>query len=288
MNELQKSMDDWKQCVPNIRAHFVGPGVIEIFWDNPPIECIGELKGYKILLNDISYGRVIPPNFSSAMAAGLAAGRTYEVVLEALPKTHKYLPHKSNKLVLKCPKIVETGGPLISLEVAEKNDSIAVVWKPISTDENPIENYLLYLNGQKCGENITPSVNMDRCRVVIDGCQQNNIYRVILVAVGKDERQYHSNELDVTLPLVVDHITLPPRDARNYDDDLYKEYVEVQEGQATIAKREIPLTSGKLKAYAFLKKLFKIGFLIFSLSIIAHLCQFPLIFQLNLTYLFLN
>ncbi|CAD5112727.1 DgyrCDS1945 [Dimorphilus gyrociliatus] len=243
MDALQKNTENWKNCVPNIKSHFVGPGVIEIFWENPPLEALAELKGYKVLLNDISYGKEIAPNCCSAVAADLAADRSYEVVLEAIPKSRHFLSHKSNKLILKCPKVVETGGPLISLEVAEKKDSIAVVWKSISTEDSPIEYYSLYLNGQKCGDDIRPGDQMDRCRIVIDGCQENNMYRVILVAVGKDGRQHHSNELDVTLPLVINDIKLPPHDARNYDDDLYKEYVEVQEGKATITKREIRYTS---------------------------------------------
>ena len=38
-----------------------------------------------------------------------------------------------------------------------------------------------------------------------------------------------SNELEVTLPLDTEHITLPPYETRLDDEDLYKEYVEVRE-----------------------------------------------------------
>ena len=39
-----------------------------------------------------------------------------------------------------------------------------------------------------------------------------------------------SNELDVTLPLEISFITLPPSELRTDDEDLYKEYIEVREG----------------------------------------------------------
>ena len=45
-----------------------------------------------------------------------------------------------------------------------------------------------------------------------------------------------SNELEVTLPLDVEHITLPPPETRMEDEDLYKEYIEVRESGGTSLK----------------------------------------------------
>ncbi len=43
-----------------------------------------------------------------------------------------------------------------------------------------------------------------------------------------------SNELEVTLPLDVGSIRLPPVDLRIDDDDLYKEYIEIREGSGFV------------------------------------------------------
>lgn len=42
--------------------------------------------------------------------------------------------------------------------------------------------------------------------------------------------QKMSNELNINLPLDTRGISLPPNELRSDDDDLYKEYIEVQEG----------------------------------------------------------
>ncbi len=43
-----------------------------------------------------------------------------------------------------------------------------------------------------------------------------------------------SNELEITLPLDVAYIILPPNDVRLDDEDLYKEYVEVRDGSGYV------------------------------------------------------
>lgn len=47
-----------------------------------------------------------------------------------------------------------------------------------------------------------------------------------------------SNELQVTLPLSTRYIRLPPEDVRLDDDDMYKEYVEVQQGSGFVPGEE--------------------------------------------------
>ena len=58
---------------------------------------------------------------------------------------------------MKCPMTTEAGGPVISLEVTEMPDTMAIVWMSISTDFAPISGYRLYLNSQQCGDKVSHS-----------------------------------------------------------------------------------------------------------------------------------
>ena len=56
--------------------------------------------------------------------------------------------------MMKIPRTTNTGGPLVSLEVAKNEDSLAIVWMNISSQETPVEGYCVYLNGQMCGDQV--------------------------------------------------------------------------------------------------------------------------------------
>lgn len=56
--------------------------------------------------------------------------------------------------MMKNPKTTSTSGPVISLEVTEKPDSIAIVWMSISTEQDSIVGYKVYLNGRMCGSEV--------------------------------------------------------------------------------------------------------------------------------------
>ncbi|ELT90741.1 hypothetical protein CAPTEDRAFT_219540 [Capitella teleta] len=220
----------WWNCVPTIKAVFTQPGVMEVFWDSPPSASKHMIKAYQLFLNGVSYCELFPPIYTSVNVAGLAGGRLYEVSLEVHPTDKMFLPHKSNKLMMKCVQTTSSGGPVISLERAAKPDTLSIVWMSISTEHNPIEGYKVYMNGQMCGNQVVPDSTSDRCKVVIEGCQMDFVYRIVVAAVPSDGSSHKmSNELEVTLPLDVEHITLPPAETRLEDEDLYKEYIEVRE-----------------------------------------------------------
>ena len=58
----------------------------------------------------------------------------------------------------------------------------------IDSDHSPIEGYRVYLNGQLCGNQVVPDANSDRCKVVIEGCQTDYVYKILVAAVPKGER----------------------------------------------------------------------------------------------------
>lgn len=57
-----------------------------------------------------------------------------------------------------------------------------------------------------------------------------------------------SNELEVRLPLGVQYIQLPPRDARVENEDLYREYLEVRPGEANIGRHSNRVHSNMYRA----------------------------------------
>lgn len=85
--------------------------------------------------------------------------------------------------IIKVPRKVEGGGPLISLEVADEEDTLSVVWMSINTRENPIVGYFLALNGKQCPQMISPEADSARCKAVIEGCVLDRDYRVQVFAV---------------------------------------------------------------------------------------------------------
>ena len=56
---------------------------------------------------------------------------------------------------MKSPKSTNTGGPIISLEITEARDSLAIVWMSISSPDSPIAGYRVYLNSTMCGSQVT-------------------------------------------------------------------------------------------------------------------------------------
>lgn len=84
---------------------------------------------------------------------------------------------------MKCPKTVNTGGPIISLETTDKEDMLAIVWMAISNQDCMIAGYRIYLNGTMCGSQVVPDAGSDRCKVVIEGCSLGMLYRVIVAAI---------------------------------------------------------------------------------------------------------
>ncbi|CAG2248845.1 unnamed protein product [Mytilus edulis] len=104
--------------------------------------------------------------------------------------------HLDSAKMMKSPLVSNDGGPIISLERTEKEDAISVVWMSIDSRSYPISGYLVFLNDQQC--------EVDDSKV--------------------------SNLLEVTLPLYVSEIVLPPEGKRLEEEELYLEYIEIHEG----------------------------------------------------------
>jgi hypothetical protein len=57
--------------------------------------------------------------------------------------------------MMKSPLMSIDGGPIISLERTEKEDSLSVVWMSIDSRSYPISGYLIFLNDQQCGSRVS-------------------------------------------------------------------------------------------------------------------------------------
>ncbi|XP_041347758.1 uncharacterized protein LOC121367568 [Gigantopelta aegis] len=237
---------NWWNCKPKLKGCFTNPGVMEIFWELPPDGAQSLVKGYQVFLNGVSYCEMFPRTNNSLNISGLAGGRTYEVFVKVYPSDPSQSDLTSNKLMMKCPVLNPDGGPVISLEVSEKPDSLSIVWMSIDTEERPVDGYIVYLNDQQCGPKLVPDPDSNRCKVVIGSCDLHKMYKIHIMALFRQsDHTRMSNVLEVELPLDTQNITLPPKDQRCDDDEMYSEYVELHEGSGYLPSmdEEIPQKS---------------------------------------------
>lgn len=77
---------------------------------------------------------------------------------------------------------------------------------------------------------IVPEPHQHRCRAAID-TQPGVRYTAMVAAVPADDKpNQNSNELSITLPLDYSEIVLPPPDLRLANVNIYREYLEVRDG----------------------------------------------------------
>ncbi|KAL5013162.1 hypothetical protein ScPMuIL_007432 [Solemya velum] len=235
---------DWWGCVPNIKACFTAPGVIEIFWDLPDEALIPLVKGYQLYMNGVSYCDMFPQTNNSINASGLAGGRLYEINVVVFATKEGCAPQSSNKLMMKCPVTTYEGGPIVSLETSDQQDSLSLVWMPIDTPREPISGYLVFLDDQQCGARLVPDPDSNRCKVVIGGCELNKLCKVYVAALPRESDQIKiSNVLEVILPLETSMIKLPPKNERVEEEELYTEYVEIHEGSGYLPTMDAEVRS---------------------------------------------
>ncbi|XP_048739977.2 uncharacterized protein LOC125654190 isoform X5 [Ostrea edulis] len=232
---------DWWSCAPTIKACFTDPGVMEVFWEEPNAVQKKLIRGYQIFLNGVAYCDMFPANNNSLNLTGLAGNRMYEVYVEVYSLDRKLNPQSSNKLTLKVPLMTKEGGPVISLERTNKQDALVVVWMSIDTTEYPIKGYLVFLNDQQCGAMLVPDPDKNRCKVFIGGCELNKEHRIYVVALPKDnvEDGRMSNVIEVVLPLDTSQIVLPDDDERLDQEELYHEYISIQEGSGYLTAMDV-------------------------------------------------
>nr|XP_034305803.1 uncharacterized protein LOC105321045 isoform X1 [Crassostrea gigas] len=236
---------DWWSCAPTIKACFTDPGVMEVFWEEPNAVQKKLIKGYQIFLNGVSYCDIFPATNNSLNITGLAGNRLYEVYVEVYSVDKKLNPQTSNKLTMKVPLMTKEGGPVISLERANKPDALVVVWMSIDTTEYPIKGYLVFLNQQQCGSMLVPDPDKNRCKVFIGGCELEKEHKIYVVALPKDgsidnvEDGRMSNVIEVVLPLETSQIKLPSEDERQDQEELYQEYIVIQEGSGYLTAMDV-------------------------------------------------
>lgn len=71
---------------------------------------------------------------------------------------------------MKVPLMTKEGGPVISLERANKPDALVVVWMSIDTTEYPIKGYLVFLNQQQCGSMVRILVQAILKKMFVRNC----------------------------------------------------------------------------------------------------------------------
>ena len=94
------------------------------------------------------------------------------------------------------PRTTNTTAPLISLEVSTAQDSLTLVWTNVSSDECPVEGYVLYLDGQMVGEMVRPDKESKRCRVTIEKLQVDYLHKVVVGAIRacKNNNNYQQQQ----------------------------------------------------------------------------------------------
>ncbi|XP_059161356.1 uncharacterized protein LOC131944640 isoform X2 [Physella acuta] len=238
----KQSLWVWWGCRPYIRGCLTDPGTIEVFWELPKPHITQEhIKGYNIFLNGVCYCPMFPPTNNSVNISGLAGGRSYKIYVKAYPKDPQNVAINSNNLHLKCPVETEEIGPVISLVQTEKKDSIAVVWMSIDKPDRHVNGYLVFLNDQQCGPKLVPNPNSNRCKVVIESCDLNAVYKVFVKALlTTSEKSCISNVLEVKLPLETGNFVYPPDEEKEDGEDIYIEYLEVTEGSGYMSQMDDP------------------------------------------------
>ncbi|XP_070557721.1 uncharacterized protein [Ptychodera flava] len=201
----------WWNCVPELKGWLVEPGCVELYWDLPEEIYKPQVKTYQIYVNNVCYCEALPKDCHSVRVVGLAGGNDYILKVLILPKETHFLPQESNKLTVRIPETIDSGGPMISSEFLEDDNVMAVVWMTVPNTRPQIKSYRLYVNDQKCGDEVIPDDGSNKCKVLIQGCQVNTMYRVQVVAVPKGKRKpvLRSNELTIILPLMNAHIIVP-------------------------------------------------------------------------------
>ncbi|ESO91438.1 hypothetical protein LOTGIDRAFT_153880 [Lottia gigantea] len=229
---------DWLNCAPQIKGCFTGPGEMELFWEQAAEANRHLIKGYSVLLNGVSYCPLFPAHNNSLNITGLAGNRFYQIFVEVYSKTNNR-PLKSNVLNLRCPIKTNEGGPVISLEIPDKKDSISIVWMAIDSPDCQIEGYSVYINDQQCGPKLVPDPNSNRCKVIIGSCSYDIPYKIFVDAIvsGTGETKM-SNVIEMQLPLDTSGITLPPQNERDNDEEIYCEYVEIHEGSGYLPQMD--------------------------------------------------
>ena len=81
------------------------------------------------------------------------------------------------------------GAPLISFESGDDRCSLCVVWRHVSSEKRAITSYVLYLNHRKCGDDVKPDRDSDRCKVIVGACQEDMPYHVVIGAIAQSKHE---------------------------------------------------------------------------------------------------
>ncbi|XP_071487386.1 uncharacterized protein [Diadema antillarum] len=203
----------WWQCVPMVRGWIYNTNTVELYWDLPHADHSHLVEAYQIFVNDVCYHNNLVPPCHSVRITGFVGGVSYLICVVAMPTSASLLPQGSVKLRFDCPLVSDQGGPILSCEITDIPHQLPVVWSPLP---QPGFRYQLYVNGVQHKEELIHTGDEKECRVTVTDCLQDRPLRVHLLALpsepdsnGTDQTGLLSNDLDISMPLYVDHMTIP-------------------------------------------------------------------------------
>ncbi|XP_054751259.2 uncharacterized protein LOC129257055 [Lytechinus pictus] len=207
------SLWQWLQCIPVIKGWRRNSHTVELYWELPEARYRHLVEAYHIYINGVCYHNNLVPPCQSIGISGFVGGASYLISVVAMPTMSSFLPHESMKLMFDCPTVCEHGGPVLSSEITEVKGQLPIIWIPLSMDELK---YQLYVSGMQYGEEVIPKKGENHCRLTITDCASEEPLKIHLLALPRqsDEASEEqsillSNDLDISLPLNVDSITVP-------------------------------------------------------------------------------
>ncbi|XP_022109023.1 uncharacterized protein LOC110989168 isoform X2 [Acanthaster planci] len=206
----------WWNCVPSISGwlHSGSDNSLEIYWDLPSIPYRGQLKSYQLYVNGICYHNDLPPTCHSITVDGLTGNQTYIISILAQPRDSTLLQQESNRLKVTCPSIYELGGPILSCEVTDQEDTINLVWTSLDYLYTEPTKYLIYVDGRETPGEIKTIGDCKKCQLTLPQREVHQAPLTLFIVTLPGEKQnesdgFLSNELQLPLPLCLDNIHLP-------------------------------------------------------------------------------
>ncbi|XP_030855934.1 uncharacterized protein LOC577931 [Strongylocentrotus purpuratus] len=222
------SLWQWLQCVPVIKGWKRNSHTVELYWELPEASYRHLVEAYHVsshlfcaqpkvlawnLYQWYLLSQQLVPPCQSIGISGFVGGASYVISVVAMPTMSSVLPHESTKLTFVCPAVSEHGGPVLSSEITEVKGQLPIVWTPLST---PGLKYQLYVSGMQYGEEIIPKKGVKQSRITIQDYSSEEPLKIHVLALPRHPDQQSeeqsillSNDLDISLPLNVDSITVP-------------------------------------------------------------------------------
>ena len=169
------------------------------------------------MVNSISYSGPLPSNTRGVSVFGLIGGKSYTITVEAHSNNGRFLPVRSNPVVLNLPTMIaKTGGPLLGAEfclIDRKKSQIAVAWPVIETNriDLPIDSYQIFIDGRNVASvpvDASPPASISHHRYILrEGILPSKRGEFKFSVVAKLQgRRLFSNERKLKLPINLEGI----------------------------------------------------------------------------------